>query len=124
MVFFRHKFRSNRYLSRYKARLVVCGFSQEHGIDYNETCRHIVKSSTIHIILSLAQSLSIGLFINSMSKTFYFTVISPIQFILNSPLVFKLHLIPLQSCPREQDPRSWCYRFATFATSIGVVVHW
>ena len=41
-------------LSRYKARWVCRGFSQQHGLDYDETFSPVVKPSTIRIVLSLA----------------------------------------------------------------------
>jgi hypothetical protein len=53
---YKHKFHSNGSLSRHKARWVVRGFSQEHGIDYDETFSPVVKPSTICIILSLVVS--------------------------------------------------------------------
>jgi histone deacetylase 1/2 len=34
---FRHKHNSDGSLARYKARWVVRGFNQEHGVDYDET---------------------------------------------------------------------------------------
>jgi hypothetical protein len=53
---FRQKFHSDGTLSRYKARWVCRGFSQQHGIDYDETFSPVVKPSTIHTILSIAVS--------------------------------------------------------------------
>jgi hypothetical protein len=55
---FKHKFHSDGSLARHKARWVVRGFSQCHGIDYDETFSPIVKPATIRIVLSLAASRS------------------------------------------------------------------
>ena len=55
---FRQKFHSNNTLSRYKARWVCRGFSQQHGIDYDETFSPVVKPSTIRTILSIVVSSS------------------------------------------------------------------
>ena len=41
-------------LVKYKARLVVKGFGQKKGIDFNEVFSHVVKLSSIRIILGLA----------------------------------------------------------------------
>lgn len=41
-------------VNRYKARLVAKGYHQTLGINYTETFSHVVKSSTIQVILSLA----------------------------------------------------------------------
>jgi hypothetical protein len=53
---FRQKFYSDGSLSRYKARWVYRRFSQQHGIDYEETFSHIVKSSTIRAIIRIVVS--------------------------------------------------------------------
>jgi hypothetical protein len=41
-------------ISRYKARLVVKGFQQVHGIDYHETFAPIAKMDSIHLALAIA----------------------------------------------------------------------
>ena len=51
---FRTKYNIDGSVSKYKARLVAKGFHQRASIDYSETFSHVVKSSTVRVILSLA----------------------------------------------------------------------
>lgn len=40
----------------YKARLVAKGFNQQPGIDFTKNFSPIIKSATVHLIISLALS--------------------------------------------------------------------
>ncbi|GJR63103.1 ribonuclease H-like domain-containing protein [Tanacetum coccineum] len=48
-----HKFHADGTLSRYKARLVANGSSQQFGVDFDETFIPVVKPATIHTVLAL-----------------------------------------------------------------------
>ncbi|GJT53246.1 ribonuclease H-like domain-containing protein [Tanacetum coccineum] len=56
MWLFKHKFNADGSLSRYKARLVANGRSQQQGIDCDETFSPVVKPATIRTVLSLVVS--------------------------------------------------------------------
>ena len=53
-----HKCRADGTLDRYKARWVLRGFTQQPGVDYDETFSLVVKSATVRTALSLALSRS------------------------------------------------------------------
>ncbi|GKE52798.1 ribonuclease H-like domain-containing protein [Tanacetum coccineum] len=56
MWLFKHKFHVDGTLSRYKARLVANGSSQQLGVDFDETFSPVIKPATIRMILSLVVS--------------------------------------------------------------------
>nr|GEY92693.1 ribonuclease H-like domain-containing protein [Tanacetum cinerariifolium] len=56
MWLFKHKFHVDGTLSRYKARLVANGSSQQLGVDFDETFSPVVKPATIRTVLSLVVS--------------------------------------------------------------------
>ena len=48
------KYRSYGTIERHKARLVIQGFGQQKGIDYEETFAHVEKMTTVRTILAVA----------------------------------------------------------------------
>ncbi|GJW75411.1 ribonuclease H-like domain-containing protein [Tanacetum coccineum] len=69
---FKHKFNADGSLSRYKARLVANGRSQQQGIDCDETFSPVVKPDTIRTVLSLAVTRTLASFISMDVKNAFF----------------------------------------------------
>ncbi|XP_070031143.1 uncharacterized mitochondrial protein AtMg00820-like [Nicotiana tomentosiformis] len=51
---FRNKLDKDRTITRNKARLVVQGYSQEEGIDYNDTFAPVVRLEAIRLLIAFA----------------------------------------------------------------------
>lgn len=53
---YKKKFGANNSLEKYKARLVVKGYSHREGVDFGEIFSHVAKLSSIRLILSIIVS--------------------------------------------------------------------
>jgi hypothetical protein len=124
---FKHKFHSDGSLARYKARWVVRGFSQQPGIDFDETFSPVVKPATIRIVLSIAVSRSWPIHQLDVKNAFLHGNLDEEVYCQQPPgfvdtrcpdYVCRLHksLYGL-----KQAPRAWYQRFALFAHRLGFV---
>ncbi|XP_019091051.1 PREDICTED: uncharacterized protein LOC109128675 [Camelina sativa] len=125
MWLFRHKFKEDGTLARYKVRLVANGKSQQLGIDCDETFNHVVKSATIRAVLSVATSRDWPLHQLDVKNEFLHGDLEETVY-MHQPHGFvdpaKLdHVCLLQRSLYgvKQAPRAWYTRFATFARTIG-----
>jgi histone deacetylase 1/2 len=122
---FRHKFKPDGSLDRYKACWVLRGFSQEHDIEFDETFSPVVKPSTIRIILSIALSCNWKIWQLDIKNMFLHGKLSEVVF-CQQPTGFVDSAHPDHVCRLnralyglKQAPRACYHRFATFAIAFG-----
>lgn len=122
---FRHKHNSDGSLARYKARWVVRGFNQEHGVDYDETFSPVVKPATIHTVLSIATSSSWAIHQLDVKNAFLHGNLTETVY-CSQPAGFVNASFPNHVCKLnkslyglKQAPRTWFLRFTTFLHTLG-----
>lgn len=54
---FYSEIKDNEHDKRFKARLVAKGYSQQYGIDYEETFSPVVRTASLRIMFALAAKL-------------------------------------------------------------------
>ena len=64
------KHKANSIIERYKARLVAKGYTQQKGIDYDETFSLVMRFTLIHLILAIIASMDIELHQMDVKTTF------------------------------------------------------
>ena len=122
---FRHKFHADGTLARYKARWVCRGFSQQHGVDFDETFSPVVKPSTIRVVLSLAVSSSWPIHQLDVKNAFLHGTLNETVY-CQQPSGFENSSSPDFVCllhkslyGLKQAPRAWFHGFTTFIHTIG-----
>jgi hypothetical protein len=114
-------------LSRYKARWVVRGFTQQAGVDYGETFSPVVKPATIRVVLSLATSLAWPINQLDVKNAFLHGNLQETVY-SQQPSGFVDSNLPHHVCRLnkslyglKQAPRTWFTRFTSFLSTLGFV---
>jgi hypothetical protein len=124
---YRHKFRPDGSLERYKACWVLRGFTQRPGIDFDETFSPVVKPATIRTVLTVALThnwlvhqldVKNAFLHGTLDETVY--CVQPAGFVDSSR---PDHVCRLNKSlyGLKQAPRAWYSRFATHILSLGFV---
>ena len=110
---------------RYKSRLVVKGFTQMEGVDYNKIFAPIVKHASIRILLSIVVNFDTELeqmevkttFLHgSLNETIYME--QPEEFVKKGD-EGKVCLLKKSLYGLKQSPRQWNLRFDAFIREKG-----
>jgi len=124
---FKHKYHSDGSLARHKARWVVRGFSQQYGIDYEETFSPVVKPATIRVVLSIAASRAWPIHQLDVKNAFLHGHLNETVYCQQPPGFVDPaapdHVCLLQKSlyGLKQAPWAWHQRFATFIQTLGFV---
>lgn len=59
---FKNKYNEDGIIQKYKARLVVKGYLQQLGVDFNKTFAPVIRMETIRTIVALATQLEMQVF--------------------------------------------------------------
>ena len=111
------KYKTDRSLKRHKSRLVVKGYTQTYGVNYQETFAPVTKMNTIRTLLSLAAHYNWQLLQYDVKNAFLHGDLDE-EIYMNIPLGFKGNTgnkvckLKKTFYGLKQSPRTWFGRFA------------
>ncbi|KAM2157970.1 hypothetical protein ACFX1X_041960 [Malus domestica] len=115
-------------IERYKARLVARGFSQQYGLDYDETFSPVAKLTTVRVLLALAANKDWNLYQMDVKNAFLHGELDR-EIYMMQPMGFKSEAHPEYVCNLrkalyglKQAPRAWYGKIAEFLTQSGYSV--
>ncbi|CAM8893220.1 unnamed protein product [Rhodiola kirilowii] len=122
---FKHKFGADGTLTRYKARWVARGYSQQQGMDFDETFSSVVKPATIRTVLCLALARDWPIHQFDVKNAFLHGTLKETVY-CQQPQGFEDPSYPTHVCRLrkalyglKQAPRAWFQRFAQYLVRIG-----
>jgi hypothetical protein len=119
------KHTANGSIEKYKARFVAKGFSQEEGVDYEETFAPVARYTSIKTVISLALVMKWKIHQMDVKTTFLNGVIEE-EVYIEQPQGFevdgrKSHVCRLKKAlyGLKQAPRAWYSRIDGYLKSLG-----
>ena len=113
------KTRSDGTIERYKARLVANGYSQEYGIDYEETLAPVSRMTSVRSLLVVTATKQWPLLQMDVKNVFLNGTLSEEVYMkppqVTSSLPNKVCILRRALYGLKQAPRAW---FATFSSTI------
>lgn len=113
---YKTKLNENREIDKCKARLVVKGYAQKHGIDNNEVFAPVTRWDTIHMVLAIAAQKGWTVFQLDVKSAFLHGELSETVFI-EQPLGYvqegeedKVYRLKKALYGLKQAPRAWYSR--------------
>ena len=120
---FKIKTRSDESIERYEARLVAKGFTQEYGIDYEETFAPVARFSFVHTLLAVAASRQWKLFQIDIKNAFLNGDLSEEVYIQPPPGFShppdKVCRLRRAFYGLKQAPRAWFAKFSSTVSRLG-----
>ena len=122
---FRVKHEDGNPVPRYKARLVVKGFNQKKGVDFDEIFSPVVKMSSIRVVLGLAASLDLEVEQMDVKTAFLHGDLDE-EIYMEQPEGFEVKGKENYVCKLKkslyglkQAPRQWYRKFGSFMSQQG-----
>lgn len=121
---YRVKYNSNGDVERYKSRLVARGFTQQYGIDYEETFSPVVKFTSIRAILGIAAAEKLKLKQFDVKTAFLYGDLCE-NIYMNQPKGFtdgtdKVCKLQKSLYGLKQSARCWNHTFTSFLNDFGL----
>jgi len=122
---FRNKLDEQGTVTRNRARLVVQGYNQEEGIDYEETFAPVVKIKAIRILIAFAAHMEFKLYQMDVKSAFLNGYLKEEVDVMQPPSFenseFPNHVFKLDKVlyGLKQAPRAWYERLSNFLLENG-----
>lgn len=117
---YKTKFNENGEVDKHKARLVVKGYSQQHGVDYTEVFAPVARMETIRLVVALAAQKGWAIYQLDVKSAFLYGELNEEVFV-EQPLGYvkkgyehKVYKLKKALYGLKQAPRAWYSRIEAY----------